>query len=192
MDMQMPDLDGLAATRMLRADSQFEQLPIIAMTANTMKADLDACLAAGMNDYVIKPIDRQALLQTLRRWLPGRTDVEVSASASAPAPEPPPPLSTPTSTPLLDGLDITGTLQRLGLDFDTLRRMLVRFADGQAPTLDALRAGVAFADLTALGVPVGAEADLAQLRDRVYRYEYDEAQTILARIVAQFERTSVS
>jgi two-component system sensor histidine kinase/response regulator len=299
MDMQMPEIDGLAATRMLRADSRFTQLPIIAMTANAMKADLDACLAAGMNDYVIKPIDRQALLHTLRRWLPGRTDADVSASATAPAPEPPPPLSTSAPTSSLDGLDITGTLQRLGLDFDTLRRMLVRFADGQPATLAALREGVAsgdagvsgrhahtiagaagnlgadrlrdaardlehaaragrtdlatllaeveqcaavalrsidtlrdpaaavhaattgpfdtveiraalerlqvalgdfelsaatdaLADLTVLGVPVGGEADLTQLRDRVDRYDYDEAQTILARIVARLDRTSSS
>ena len=48
------------------------------MTANAMKADLDACLAAGMNDYVIKPIDRQALLQTLRRWLPAGTGGEAT------------------------------------------------------------------------------------------------------------------
>ena len=47
-------------------------VPIIAMTANAMKADLDACLAAGMNDYVTKPIDRRTLVATLRRWLPPR------------------------------------------------------------------------------------------------------------------------
>ncbi len=72
MDMQMPELDGLSATRMLRSDSRFARLPIIAMTANALKADLDACLAAGMNDHVIKPIDRKALVATLRRWLPAR------------------------------------------------------------------------------------------------------------------------
>ena len=70
MDMQMPELDGLAATRALRADPRFTRIPIIAMTANAMKVDLDACLAAGMNDHVTKPIDRRALLATLRRWLP--------------------------------------------------------------------------------------------------------------------------
>ena len=48
------------------------------MTANAMKADLDECLAAGMNDYVIKPIDRQALLHTVRRWLPAGADVATS------------------------------------------------------------------------------------------------------------------
>jgi signal transduction histidine kinase/DNA-binding response OmpR family regulator len=84
MDMQMPEIDGLAATRMLRADPQFGQLTIIAMTANAMKADLDACLAAGMNDYVIKPIDRQALLLTVRRWLPRGTGGEVAPPGSRP------------------------------------------------------------------------------------------------------------
>ena len=137
MDMQMPEMDGLAATRALRADVQFRHLPIIAMTANAMKADLDACLVAGMNDHVVKPIDRQVLLQTLRRWLPAGTRGDAKAVTSAPAPEPPNP-----SMPPLDGLDITGTMQRLGLDFDTVRRMLVRFADGHAPTLNTLRASV--------------------------------------------------
>ena len=102
------------ATRALRADAQFRHLPIIAMTANAMKADLNACLVAGMNDHVIKPIDRQALLQTLRRWLPVGTAADVSEAVSAPAPDP-----LPQTTPTLDGLDIMGTMQRLGLDFDT-------------------------------------------------------------------------
>ena len=90
MDMQMPEMDGLAATRALRADPRFTRLPIIAMTANAMKADLDACLVAGMNDYVVKPIDRQALLQTLWRWLPAGPGGEATAAAPAPAPAPPP------------------------------------------------------------------------------------------------------
>ncbi len=69
MDMQMPVMDGLEAARTLRADPAFNDLPIIAMTANAMKQDLDACLAAGMNAYVTKPIDRVALADTLRRFI---------------------------------------------------------------------------------------------------------------------------
>ena len=105
MDMQMPEMDGLAATRALRADAQFRHLPIIAMTANAMKADLDACLVAGMNDHVVKPIDRQALLQTLRRWLPAGTRGDAKAVTSAPAPEPPTPKRAPARWPRHHGHD---------------------------------------------------------------------------------------
>jgi HPt (histidine-containing phosphotransfer) domain-containing protein len=93
--------------------------------------------AAGTSNHVIKLIDRQTLLQTLRLWLPIGTRSEGTTSISPLTPEPP-----RGRTPSLEGLDITGTLRRLGVDEETLRRMLVRFADGQAPTLDALRAAV--------------------------------------------------
>src|SRR5204862_8196780 len=140
MDVQMPERDGIEATRAVREDPAFRDLPIIAMTANAMKADLDACLAAGMNDHITKPIDRKAMLQTLRRWLPARpkpaAPVAPPAVASAEA----------DGVPSLEGVNVEGSLERLGLDFATFRRMLVRFADGQDAVLDALRAAVASGD----------------------------------------------
>ncbi|BBU33183.1 hypothetical protein BTHE68_69170 (plasmid) [Burkholderia sp. THE68] len=66
MDVQMPDLDGLEATRLIRADGRFAALPIIAMTANASSADREACLQAGMNDHVGKPIDVERLVTVLR------------------------------------------------------------------------------------------------------------------------------
>lgn len=69
MDVQMPLLDGYAATRAIRADTQIAQPPIIAMTANAMLGDRDDCIAAGMNDYIAKPIRPTELLQTLSRWI---------------------------------------------------------------------------------------------------------------------------
>jgi signal transduction histidine kinase/CheY-like chemotaxis protein/HPt (histidine-containing phosphotransfer) domain-containing protein len=141
MDMQMPELDGLAATRLLRADPRFQGVPIIAMTANAMKADLDACLAAGMNDYLTKPIDRRALVTTLRRWIP-------ASAARQPGPSTDTVPSRPAESPL-DGIDVPGTLDRLGIDRATLDRMLVRFAEGQSPTLEALRAAAAAGDSAA-------------------------------------------
>ncbi|RIK64228.1 MAG: hypothetical protein DCC65_14515 [Planctomycetota bacterium] len=142
MDMQMPEMDGLEATRTLRGDVEFRDLPIIAMTANAMKQDLDACLAAGMNDHITKPIDRNLMLATLRRWLPRReagaeTPAARIAEASAAANDGP---------PKLDGINVTGALERLGLGFDSLRKMLIRFADGQGKTLEELRAAVAAGD----------------------------------------------
>ena len=69
MDMQMPRVDGLAATRMIRElDGAKSRLTIIAMTANAMEADREACMAAGMDDFIGKPIDRRRLSVTLARW----------------------------------------------------------------------------------------------------------------------------
>jgi HPt (histidine-containing phosphotransfer) domain-containing protein len=144
MDMQMPELDGLGATRALRADARLAKVPIIAMTANAMKADLDACLEAGMNDHVTKPIDRKVLLAAVRRWLPHQAPAAPATHAAiAPGPV------AAEDRSALEGIDVSGTLDRLGLDRATLERMLIRFADGQGATLDALRAAVAARDAAA-------------------------------------------
>ncbi len=75
MDMQMPEMDGLESTRRIRAAGEeipvLKTIPIVAMTANAMKSDLDACLEAGMNGFVVKPIDKAALLAELGRVLKG-------------------------------------------------------------------------------------------------------------------------
>ncbi len=65
MDMQMPGIDGLEATRRIRADGRFAELPILAMTANASQADRQACLDAGMNDHIAKPIDKEQLVRCL-------------------------------------------------------------------------------------------------------------------------------
>ena len=147
MDMQMPEMDGLAATRELRGIGY--TLPIIAMTANAMKSDLETCLAAGMNDRVTKPIERKALLQSLRRWLPQRhkapeDGLAVSSLTAAGSPSP-----VVADVGTVAGIDVAGALRRLGLDYETFKRMLVRFADTQGPTLDALRSAVAVGDTAA-------------------------------------------
>ncbi|MEP6792090.1 MAG: response regulator, partial [Ramlibacter sp.] len=69
MDMQMPVMDGVTATREIRKLSRFADLPIVAMTANAMEQDRNLCIQAGMNDTVIKPIDPKILWSTLLRWI---------------------------------------------------------------------------------------------------------------------------
>lgn len=72
MDCQMPIMDGYEATRSIRrgdAGSTYQDIPIIAMTANAMKGDKEKCLMAGMNDYLSKPIDPIQMETTINKWL---------------------------------------------------------------------------------------------------------------------------
>ena len=69
MDVQMPKMDGLMATKEIRNKLKFYNLPIIAMTANAMKGDKEMCLEVGMNDYLSKPIKPKELYAIMERWL---------------------------------------------------------------------------------------------------------------------------
>ncbi|MDR2140374.1 MAG: response regulator [Deltaproteobacteria bacterium] len=69
MDIQMPEMDGLTATKTIRAKPGFENLPIVAMTAHAMSGDRELSIAAGMNDHVTKPINLSELFATLSRWI---------------------------------------------------------------------------------------------------------------------------
>jgi len=70
MDIMMPEMDGLTATRAIRKQPEWKKLPIIALTAKAMKDDQENCLAAGANDYIAKPLDVEKLLSLIRVWMP--------------------------------------------------------------------------------------------------------------------------
>ncbi|MGB0722012.1 MAG: response regulator [Gammaproteobacteria bacterium] len=116
MDIQMPVMDGLQATARIREQPRFADLPIIAVTANAYAEDRERCIAAGMNDYLAKPIDTKALYALLRRWLP-------AATATTAAPEPALP-GTPTVHPGIPGVDMDEALERTGHDRDLLIALL--------------------------------------------------------------------
>ncbi|NMZ65489.1 PAS domain S-box protein [Pseudomonas oryzihabitans] len=123
MDMQMPDIDGLEATRRIRADGRFRTLPILAMTANASHTDRDACLAAGMDDHIGKPIDLELLVARLRRL----TGQEVSVA--------------PAAAPVVEDRQVEPlsiVLRRFGGDARLFGSLLERFAEDSAGLLERL------------------------------------------------------
>ena len=135
MDMQMPVLDGLAATAAIRALTAHEALPIVAMTANAMATDRQRCLDAGMNDFVAKPIDPNQLWSALLRWMPRRsvasregaaTPKQQLLSGGGPSNEDPLPLPW-----IIDGLDAALGLRRCLGKPELYRSLLRQFIDRQ-------------------------------------------------------------
>jgi CheY-like chemotaxis protein len=121
MDLQRPVMDGFAATRAIRNDLGLGTLPIVAMTANTMASDREACLSAGMNDHVGKPFDLNDLVRVLRsqaQW----------GDVLAPQSTAPPPISAGVEqAATAGGVDLTAALHRMGGKQDVYRRMLQTF-----------------------------------------------------------------
>jgi CheY-like chemotaxis protein/HPt (histidine-containing phosphotransfer) domain-containing protein len=148
MDIQMPVMDGYAATRVIRQDLGQTALPIIAMTANAMASDREACLRAGMNDHVGKPFDLpnlvEVLLQHTRRSHSGPTAPALCPPA-ADLPEAMPPQSAPLppEMPAVDRMDTEEAIARLGgnvaLYADVLESYLNELP-GQPDQLDTLLA----------------------------------------------------
>jgi len=122
MDMQMPVMDGIAATKEIRKEPRYANLPIIAMTANAMNRDMEKCLAAGMNDYVTKPIDPDALFNTLLRWLPGK---EVQQGLTNPL-------------AIIPELNLQLGLKRMLNKRATYEKMLHRFVENQGNTIEII------------------------------------------------------
>ncbi|APW44110.1 response regulator [Rhodoferax saidenbachensis] len=139
MDWQMPVMDGFEATRRIRSDPRFADLPILAMTANAMAGDREKCLAVGMNDHISKPIVVELLLETLLRWMrPGR----VNATQTTPSVAAAPTAANAQPLPDLPGVDVRGALQRLRGNQAQYRRLLDRFTQGHAHTVQDIRSAM--------------------------------------------------
>lgn len=141
MDLQMPEMDGYQATRMIRKDEQFNELPIIAMTAHAMAGDREKCLDAGMNDHLTKPIDPDHLFAVLQRWI-GIIDPVGVHNARTDSTE-----EYCSGLPLgnLLGIDLSKGLARIGGNQTLFLSLLQEFVDDhQADSItldDALNAG---------------------------------------------------
>jgi signal transduction histidine kinase/CheY-like chemotaxis protein/ligand-binding sensor domain-containing protein/HPt (histidine-containing phosphotransfer) domain-containing protein len=125
MDLQMPEMDGHTATRLLRADPRFNDLPILAMTAHALVEERERCLAEGMNDHVTKPIDPDELFAALARWAkPADTTAHAIELPHTPVSE--------TELPEIEGIDIAGSLKRVAGNKRVYRNLLEQFAAKQA------------------------------------------------------------
>ncbi|MFZ0522060.1 MAG: response regulator [Candidatus Acidiferrales bacterium] len=132
MDMQMPVMDGLAATRAIRLKPQFQSLSIVAMTANVMESDREKCTEAGMNDHLAKPIDPGALFAVLLRWIKPRGDLAADApgETAAAAGRLPEPAGSPEITALeIAGIDTQSALRRTGGNPKRYEMLLRKFAE---------------------------------------------------------------
>ena len=136
MDMQMPIMDGVAATIEIRQNKSFQNMPIVAMTANAMLQDKDRCIAAGMNDYIVKPIDPDELFRTLLQWIEPKHDVVREAKIADPEIVPHP---EPLVLPVIDGLDVELGLRRVLGNQVFYLKMLSAYIDNQEQTPTALR-----------------------------------------------------
>jgi CheY-like chemotaxis protein len=152
MDMQMPVMDGIEATRILRANPRFETLPIIAMTANALVSDREMCLQAGMNDHIAKPIDPDQLFGVLLRWIKrpdgdGAGLQEWAEAKPAVMAAAAPVAGLAANGPLaIDGIDVKSALKRTGGNRQRYESLLRRFAAQQATTVEDIRKALAMGD----------------------------------------------
>jgi len=146
MDMQMPEMDGLAATRLLRADR--EKVPVIALTANAYADDINACLAAGMQGHLAKPVLFGDLAAAIAKWAPAEQTVRPPPADAALAVEPR--LHALFATRTRELRDLAERIGHAGLfadaDIDQLRGLLHKLA-GSAGMFDRAELGQRAADL---------------------------------------------
>ena len=198
MDMQMPIMDGLEATRIIRTLPGRDHTPILAMTASAFIGDQRQCLASGMNDHISKPVDPAALYARLLHWLP--------TSGAAPLQSPPPStIATPAAENDLDeqrfsaipGLDLAQGLAIASGKRSFYRRLLALFIDRHGEDVERLREALhandrvesqylahtlkgATASLGAMRIPKRADALYAAIRSGAGREEIEHCFQVLA------------
>jgi two-component system sensor histidine kinase/response regulator len=145
MDMQMPVMDGIEATRILRASPHYAKLPIVAMTANAMASDRELCLDAGMNDHIAKPIDPDQLFGVLLRWI-HRPEHDANAPPMDGASPARAGKAASAGELAIPGIDVAAGLKRIGSNWRRYESLLRKFADQQESVVKDIKMALAMGD----------------------------------------------
>ncbi|MBF0425128.1 MAG: response regulator [Magnetococcales bacterium] len=162
MDVHMPVMDGLSTTRLIRESVGLARVPIIAMTANVMPGDRARCLAAGMDDYIAKPIDPEALFQVLGRWVRSSSGSDSAQNSPHPAHDLSPRINPESTTrarepesvvplPALPGVDTALGLRNVGGRIELYLKVLRKFACNQEKTCQQLASCLKAGDTSSAG-----------------------------------------
>jgi CheY-like chemotaxis protein len=130
MDIQMPVMDGVTATREIRKQKRFKDLPVVAMTADAMRGDRERCLEAGMNDHIAKPIEPEELWKALVKWIKPRHSTSAAANVEPRAVQTGLDVAAVLPTGI-EGLDMAAGLHRVLGKKPLYISMLRKFSAGQ-------------------------------------------------------------
>ncbi len=143
MDLQMPEMDGYEATRIIRQNLKITELPIIAMTAHALQTEINKCMELGMNDYIAKPVEPDKLKATLVRWIKprvassaGKAETRMSGTEAR--------VRLPDSLP---GIDMTTGLKRLMGNRKLFDKLLYDFVQNYAGIAGRIREAISREDL---------------------------------------------
>jgi two-component system sensor histidine kinase/response regulator len=195
MDMQMPVMDGITATLAIRGLAGFTHPPIVAMTANAMQVDRDRCAAAGMVDFVSKPIEPSDLERALLRWI--APDAERAARVAAAPRAEPAPAPAPAAPLQIEGLNTAAGLRRTLGKTDLYLNLLRKFEQGQQDVPAQIRSALDAGDMalaqrlahTLKGVAgnIGAEALQAAAAELEHAIRAQHPRTEIAGLLAAAE-----
>ncbi len=192
MDMQMPVMDGITATSIIRNQLNMQQLPIIAMTANVLQKDRQRCFDAGMNDFITKPFQPRSTLKVIAKWVtpanprpfvPSKTMVE------------------PEELPDIPGVDVKESVQRIGGSVANYRKMLQVFLKEHQNDAEKLKQALSEHDyqiskrlahsLKGVTASLGAkhlQQTAAQMESLLAAQEIDDAVMVLEDVTQQLSQ----